>query len=390
MANTNPYATANQTNNPFAITGPNSTNNLLGLAEQGIASADTTGYNAATAGSTGFDAARTNAFGYDATATGSTGYDATQGGLTNWNVTAPQTVQGQLGGILAANSPLLQQARAASDVQMNRRGLLNSSMAIGAGQEAVIKTALPIASQDAQTFGRAGEFNAGQANQMSQFNAGQSNQALQFTAGARNQASLANQAASNRASEFGATASNQASLANQQAANQAAQFTASSANQAALANAAAQNQAAQFTAGSVNEASQQYAQALNATVNKMLDQSLQVALSNTDAQNRLQLQNLDAETRRDLAATEAQYKNQMQASASANEIFQQASKNIADIMANQDLEPGPKQIEISRQRAALQNALAILSATSGIRLSDGSSLASLVTFDTSVPSAAPA
>lgn len=385
MANTNPYATANQTNNPFAITGPNSTNNLLGLAQQGIASSDTTGYNAATAGATGFDAARTNAFGYDATATGSTGYDAERGGLTNWNVTTPQTVQGQLSGILAANSPLLQQARAASDAQMNRRGLLNSSMAIGAGQEAVIKTALPIASQDAQTFGRAGEFNAGQANQMSQFNAGQSNQAQQFTAGARNQASLANQAASNRASEFGATASNQASLANQQAANQAAQFTASSANQAALANAAAQNQAAQFTAGSVNEASQQYAQALNATVNKMLDQGLQVALANTDAQNRLQLQNLDAETRRDLAATEAQYKNQMQASASANEIFQQASKNIADIMANPDLEPGPKQAEITRQRAALQNALAILSATSGIRLSDGSSLASLVTFDTSVP-----
>jgi hypothetical protein len=69
----------------------------------------------------------------------------------------------------------------------------------------------------------------------------------------------------------------------------------------------------------------------------MMDQSMKIALANADAATKIELQNIDAQTRKDLAATEAEYKNAMQASASANEIFQQATKNIADIMANPDL-----------------------------------------------------
>lgn len=320
-------------NNPFDL-NTKSTGSLLGSATQGIAAPETTGYNAATAGATGYDASQANAF----------GYDANTAGLTNWNVTNPQTVQNQLTGIIDANSPLMQQARTGALQQMNQRGLINSSMAVGAGQEAVIRQALPIAQQDAQTFARSGEFNANAANQMAQFNTGQTN----------------------TASQFGAAASNQAALANQAAQNTAAQFTSSAANQASLANVSAQNQAAQFTAGAANQASQQYAQALNATVNKMLDQSMQYALANADSQTKIELQNIDAQTRKDLAATEAAYKNQMQASASANEIFQQVSKNISDLMANPDLETAAKQAAVDSQKAYLQNALGILSATSGI------------------------
>lgn len=319
--------------NPFDLS-TNNTGNLLGAATQGIAAPETTGYNAATAGSTGYNAAATNAF----------GYDADKAGVTNWNVTEPQTVQNQLQGIIASNSPLMQQARTGALQSMNQRGLLNSSMAIGAGQDAVIRQALPIAQQDAQTFSRAGEFNANTANQMAQFNTGQENAARQFGAGASNQAGMANQAA----------------------ANTAAQFTAGAANQAALSNQSAANTAAQFTAGAANQASQQYSQSLNATVNKMMDQSMQIALANADSQTKLELQNIDAQTRQDLAATEAAYKNQMQASASANEIFQQVSKNISDLMANPDLETAAKQSAINTQKSYLQSALNILSATSGI------------------------
>ena len=56
----------------------------------------------------------------------------------------------------------------------------------------------------------------------------------------------------------------------------------------------------------------------------------------------------------------------MQASASANEIFQQVSKNIADIMANPDLEATAKQNAVDGQKTSLQEALSILSSTSGI------------------------
>jgi hypothetical protein len=356
-------------NNPFDLS-VNTPQNLLGAAT-GVAAAPTaTGYNAATAGATGYDAASRQ----------STGYDAAKAGLTNWDVQNNQTVQGQMTGLLSANSPLLQQARAASLAQMNQRGLVNSSMALGEGQKAVLAAAMPIAQQDASTFANSGQFNATAANQNAQFNVGQENQALGFTAQSANQAGSENLAAR----------------------NQALGFSASAANQAALSNAQSANQAAQFTAGAENQASQQYASTINATVSKMLDQSMQYALANADSTTRIELQQLDATTRQALAATEAQYKTQMQASQSASDIFAQASKNIADTMANPDLPayattdgeppkddgsnlppgakmldgkivdannqvlPSPKQAAVDMQKAYLQNSLEILSATSKI------------------------
>jgi hypothetical protein len=393
-------------NNPFDLNTTKGSD-LLNAATSAIAAPQSTGYNAATAGASGYTAKDATPFGYNAsTMTGqgytggsrtASGYDAATALGTNWNVNNDQTVQGQLTGILAANSPLLQQARAASLAQMNQRGLTNSSMAVGAGQEAVIKQALPIASQDATTYANSGQFNANAANQLAQFNAGQSNQALGFTANANNQAGSENLASENQARSFTATAANQAaaqnqnaantgmqfnagaanqaSQANANAANQASQFTAGATNQAAATNAAAQNAAAQFTAANQTDVSKQYATALNSTVQNMMDQSMKYALANADSQTKIELQNIDASTRQALAATEATYKNQMQASASANEVFQQVSKNIADIMANPDLSADakdavdgvtPKQAAVNIQKSYLQNSLAILSATSGI------------------------
>jgi hypothetical protein len=177
--------------------------------------------------------------------------------------------------------------------------------------------------------------------------------------------------------QFGAGTASQTSAANAAAFNQAAQFTAGATNQAAATNAAAQNQAAQVTAANQTDVSKQYATALNSTVQNMMDQSMKFALSNADAQTKIELQNIDASTRATLAATEAAYKNQIQASASANDVFQQVSKNIADLMANPDLSADvkdatgtppvtPKQAAVNMQKQYLQNSLAILSATSGV------------------------
>ena len=335
-------------NNPFDLNSKNP-GNLLTSATQGIAAPDPYGYNASTAGATGYTEGTANAY----------GYNADTGTASKWNIDtgSNQTVQKQLKGIIEANSPLMQQARTNALQAMNQRGLVNSSMAIGAGQDAVIRQALPIAQQDATLYANSAKYNADMTNQMEQFNKGAENQSRQF----------------------GASASNQAALANQAADNAAAQFSAGASNQAALANAAAQNQAAQFSAASTNQASSEYSQALNATVNKMMDQSMQIALANADTQTKIELQNIDATTRKDLAATEAAYKNQMQASASANEIFQQVSKNIADIMANPDLEATAKQNAVTGQKTSLQEALSILSATSGV-----TGLKSLLNFSVTV------
>ena len=70
------------------------------------------------------------------------------------------TVAGQMRGLLAENSPYLQVARTGAMQTAAGRGLLNSSMAAGAGEEAAIRQALPIAQQDAQTYADLGKQNA--------------------------------------------------------------------------------------------------------------------------------------------------------------------------------------------------------------------------------------
>lgn len=68
----------------------------------------------------------------------------------------PQQIRDPLGidtrirGLLSQNNPLFQNARVEGMRFANRRGLLNSSIAGQAAQQAVLGVALPIASQEAQ------------------------------------------------------------------------------------------------------------------------------------------------------------------------------------------------------------------------------------------------
>lgn len=86
------------------------------------------------------------------------------------NVTPDQTVQGQVKSIIDQNSPLMQQAETRSLQNMNTRGLINSSMAVGAGQAAVLDAAMPIASQDASTYAKNASDNAAFTNQFAMAN----------------------------------------------------------------------------------------------------------------------------------------------------------------------------------------------------------------------------
>lgn len=64
-----------------------------------------------------------------------------------------ETVQGQLQNIFAEGNPLLVQARNRAASAAAGRGMQNSSLAAGAGESALIGQALPIAQQDAATYG---------------------------------------------------------------------------------------------------------------------------------------------------------------------------------------------------------------------------------------------
>ena len=84
---------------------------------------------------------------------------------SQWNVDSNQTVQGQVKNIIDANSPLMQQAETRSLQKSNDRGLINSSISVGAGQGALYDAAMLMAAADASMYGRSAEVNNAVQNQ---------------------------------------------------------------------------------------------------------------------------------------------------------------------------------------------------------------------------------
>ena len=92
------------------------------------------------------------------------------------DVQSPDLVANQMSDLLQSDSPYLTAARTSAAQTAASRGLLNSSMAAGAGELAAIQSALPIAQQDANTSFQQGLTNQGYLNQASQTNAAAQNQ----------------------------------------------------------------------------------------------------------------------------------------------------------------------------------------------------------------------
>jgi len=139
------------------------------------------------AGSTG-----SGLFGAD-TKYNSQGYTAERlGDPTQWNVTAKQTAAGQLGMLLDQDSPLMQRARTQGLQQAGQRGLLNSSMAVGAAQDSVIDHATPLATFDADINAKAAGYNAETRNQFARANQEAANRSFEFNANSKNTASQFN------------------------------------------------------------------------------------------------------------------------------------------------------------------------------------------------------
>lgn len=81
-------------------------------------------------------------------------------GPSYWNVTGDQTVAGQLEKLLKQGSPLLEMARTKALQAENMNGRLNTTMAAQSADAAVYDKALDIATPDAATYARSGEYNA--------------------------------------------------------------------------------------------------------------------------------------------------------------------------------------------------------------------------------------
>lgn len=90
--------------------------------------------------------------------------------LKNREVDSGQTVAGQLGGLLDANSNYIQSARDRAQRAANARGLSNSSIAASAGEDSAYQAALPIATSDAQVNRDVSAYNAALYNQGLMYN----------------------------------------------------------------------------------------------------------------------------------------------------------------------------------------------------------------------------
>lgn len=107
------------------------------------------------------------------------------------------TVSEQIRGLIAQNSPLMQQTETSVKQYAKSRGIDNSSMEAGAMQDAVIRNALSIAQSDAASNNQFGLINA--ANQQ---------QANMTNADTSNKVNIVNTEAANQANQFGAQQQN--------------------------------------------------------------------------------------------------------------------------------------------------------------------------------------
>lgn len=97
-------------------------------------------------------------------------------------------VSTQMNGLLATDSPYMAQARQSGMNTANSRGLLNSSIAAGNSQMSAIQAGLPIAQQDASTYGNQQLANQASLNQILQ--QGMQNEASEYGANSSAGASM--------------------------------------------------------------------------------------------------------------------------------------------------------------------------------------------------------
>jgi hypothetical protein len=237
----------------------------------------------------------------------------TDGQAKTWTPDANSTVQGQIRNVIAEDSPLMQQAATRGLQQANRRGLMNSSMAVQSGQAALYDAALPIASQDASTFARSGEFNAQ----------------------AGTQVSMANAAARNSMAQFNADTLFKTGVVNQDQFNKMAQFNASEANR---------------------------------SIQLELQVDADIQKFNASESNSLIKLGMDSQTKLGLANIEASYKMLMQTSASSAEVYKSMIGQMGAILGNKDMDAAAKAAAIQNLIGALNASLGVMGAISNLDL----------------------
>lgn len=263
-------------------------------------------------------------------------YQAAQLGTpTQWNVTPEQTVEGRINNILNSDSPIVQMARTRAKEAANERGMLNSSMAVQAGEAAAYDASIPIATADAATAAKAAGYNADQSNQFAVHNVDSTNTASQFNAGAQNMLTGQKLASNTALQQSRISADTQRTIAD-------------------------------------------------------LEAKTRTDLGRLDAQTKTNLAQMDSGTRTTLATIEANYKNLMQSNASASDLYRQVTQNITNISLSKDMDGPAKQTAVNNQIQLLQNGMSINGAIANLNLGDLLNFSVSTTPPAAPPTAAPA
>ena len=288
-------------------------------------------------------------------------------------VAANETVQGQLHGILANESPLMQQARAKAMEGMQERGLVNSAMAQTAGQSAVIDKSLQIATPDAAAHLQASRDNQIVANETSRFNADAWNKGQQFNSGETNKfglQTLADKGAWDRSKLAADT-----------------QITTTGMNNATSITTTGMNNASQIEATRMN----------NNTALAQTKMSTEASILTTSMNNEVSryAANLSADTQRSIASTQIaatnalhvmdnEHRATLQNSQGAQQIYRDGTADIQAIMINPDLDGPTRQRLVENRIGMINGGLDLTASTMRVDVPD------FAAYPLPAPTAAPA
>gem|GEM_PF-3483364 len=260
---------------------------------------------------------------------------------SDFKVSDDSLVENRVTGLLGSNSDYMKRAQGKAATTANRRGLLNSSVAAGAGAAAAIDAALPIAQQDANTFA-------------------QSDLSKQ---GYYNQTGLAEKAASDSSKLSAQDATQQSGAMQQQTENTAALNSQQGQINENLGTAADNRQLGlQDNQGAISQQLQK----------DSADQQSALASQQFDFQK--VLQEMDQDSRANLLQMQNANAALLQQSQSAANRFQDLAQNIAAISTSPDMNETQKAaainqlVELSNKSFATQSALLKAAGVSDIEL----------------------
>jgi len=235
----------------------------------------------------------------------SKGFDleAQQDSQNAYAVNRKSTVGGQMQGLLSRTSDYMRAAETRAKRAMARRGLTNSSIAVGAAHAAAIDAALPIAQQDAGTY----------AGMQTETMRGE-NRAREINAGMEQQTNLAQ-------AQYEADQAKTNALA----AQQEREFNADMGYKQQVTSAELAQKTGMFNAEQQNKAGLQYAESLNKESYAVLSTKLNGYMKQLDNDLAMQLKTL-----------ESQYRLAENADSVNGAIYQELVRGVSDIFMNEN------------------------------------------------------